>query len=191
MQTIRLSTVPGGVNAGVNLSQYDVGRQIKFLLFDDIGAYTPEAGSTVKIRATKPSGFGFDVACTWNQNEVTATVTDDMSSEAGSFEAELRITKDDEILGTANFLWNVEKSTHLEGTVDGNTEARGLLQDLQDAAEAAQDAAGDAQEAAGIAWQAAGSAVGVLDSYYREGVVKLYIRGDGQGEIPMAQGVDF
>ena len=130
MQTIRLSTTPGVVNPGVYLSQYDVGRQMLFLLYDDVGKYIPAAGSTVHIRATKPSGFGFDVACTWSENSVTVTVTDEMSNESGSFAAELRITKDDAVLGTANFLWNVERSTHLNGTVDGNTEAQGLMQQL-------------------------------------------------------------
>lgn len=148
MQTIRLSTTPGVVNPGAYLSQYDVGRQLLFLLYDDVGKYIPAAGSTVHIRATKPSGFGFDVACIWSQNSVTVTVTDEMSNESGSFGAELRIEKDGNILGTANFLWNVERSTHLNGTVDGNTEARGLYQDILDAIEDAEDAAEEAREAA-------------------------------------------
>ena len=148
MQTIRLSTTPGVVNPGAYLSQYDVGRQLLFLLYDDAGKYIPAAGSTVHIRATKPSGFGFDVACFWSQNSVTVTVTDEMSNESGSFGAELRIEKDGNILGTANFLWNVERSTHLNGTVDGNTEARGLYQDILDAIEDAEDAAEEAREAA-------------------------------------------
>lgn len=148
MQTIRLSTTPGVVNPGAYLSQYDVGRQMLFLLYDDVGKYIPAAGSTAHIRATKPSGFGFDVACIWSQNSVTVTVTDEMSNESGSFGAELRIEKDGNILGTANFLWNVERSTHLNGTVDGNTEARGLYQDILDAIEDAEDAAEEAREAA-------------------------------------------
>ena len=130
MQTIRLSTTPGVVNPGAYLSQYDVGRQMLFLLYDDVGKYIPAAGSTVHIMATKPSGFGFDVACTWSQNSVTVTVTDEMSNESGSFGAELRIEKNGDILGTANFLWNVERSTHPDGTVDGNTEAQNLMSAL-------------------------------------------------------------
>lgn len=149
MQTIKLSTTPGVVNPGAYLSQYDVGRQMLFLLYDDVGKYIPAAGSTVHIRATKPSGFGFDVACIWSQNAVTVTVTDEMSNESGSFGAELRIEKDGNILGTANFLWNVERSTHLSGTVDGNTEARGLMQDILDAISDAEAAAAEARAAAG------------------------------------------
>lgn len=147
MQTIRLSTTPGVVNPGAYLSQYDVGRQMLFLLYDDVGKYIPAAGSTVHIRATKPSGFGFDVACIWSQNSVTVTVTDEMSNESGSFGAELRIEKDGNILGTANFLWNVERSTHPEGTVDGNTEAKGLMQAIMAAITDAEEAAAAASQA--------------------------------------------
>lgn len=146
MQTIRLSTTPGVVNPGAYLSQYDVGRQIAFLLFDDTGQYVPATGSTVHIMATKPSGFGFDVACTWSQNTVTVTVTDEMSNESGSFGAELRIEKNGDILGTANFLWNVERSTHPDGTVDGNTEAQNLMQAIMAAITDAENAAAAAAQ---------------------------------------------
>lgn len=149
MQTIRLSTTPGVVNPGAYLSQYDAGRQMLFLLYDDVGKYIPAAGSSVHIMATKPSGFGFDVACTWSQNSVTVTVTDEMSNESGSFGAELRIEKNGDILGTANFLWNVERSTHPDGTVDGNTEAQNLMSALMAAIEDAENAAA-AVNAAGM-----------------------------------------
>lgn len=155
MQTIRLSTVPGVVNAGVNLSQYDVGRQIGFLLYDESGAYTPPAGATAKIRATKPSGFAFDVAGTISGNLVTVAITETMSAESGVFPAEIRITKDSGILGTANFLWHVERAPRLEGAIDGNAEARELMQELLDAVENANVAAEDAENAADIAREAA------------------------------------
>lgn len=155
MQTIRLSTVPGVVNAGVNLSQYDVGRQIGFLLYDESGAYTPPAGATAKIRATKPSGFAFDVAGTISGNMVTVEITETMSAESGVFPAEIRITKDSGILGTANFLWHVERAPRLEGSIDGDAEARSLMQDLLDAEAAATSAATAAGSAATAANAAA------------------------------------
>lgn len=158
MQTIRLSTVPGVVNAGVNLSQYDVGRQIGFLLYDESGAYTPPAGATAKIRATKPSGFAFDVAGTISGNLVTVAITETMSAESGVFPAEIRITKDSGILGTANFLWHVERAPRLEGSIDGDAEARSLMQDLLDAEAAATSAAADAAAAATDAAAAAQAA---------------------------------
>ena len=158
MQTIRLSTVPGVVNAGVNLSQYDVGRQIGFMLYDESGAYTPPAGSTAKIRATKPSGFAFDVAGTISGNTVTVTITATMSAESGVFPAEIRITKNDDILGTTNFLWHVERAPRLEGSIDGDAAARSLMQDLLDAESAANTAAGSANSAASAANSAASAA---------------------------------
>ena len=158
MQTIRLSTVPGVVNAGVNLSQYDVGRQIAFKLYDESGEYTPPAGATAKIRATKPSGFAFDVAGTISGNTVTVAITSTMSAESGVFPAEIRITKNDDILGTANFLWNVERAPRLEGSIDGDAAARSLMQDLLDAESAANNAATAANSAATSAGNAATAA---------------------------------
>lgn len=158
MQTIRLSTTPGVVNAGVNLSQYDVGRQIGFLLYDESGAYTPPAGATAKIRATKPSGFAFDVEGTISGNLVTVAITETMSAESGVFPAEIRITKDSGILGTANFLWHVERAPRLEGSIDGDAAARSLMQDLLDAEAAATSAAADAAAAATDAAAAAQAA---------------------------------
>ena len=147
MQTIKLNMTPGGANQRVYLSQYDVGRQIAFLLYDEDGAYTPASGATAKIRATKPSGFAFDVAGTISGNTVTVTITETMSAESGIFPAEIRITKDSDIIGTANFLWNVERSTHPDGTVDGNTEAKGLMQAIMAAISDAEQAAADARDA--------------------------------------------
>lgn len=158
MQTIKLNMTPGGANQRVYLSQYDVGRQIAFSLYDENGAYTPASGATAKIRATKPSGFAFDVAGTISGNTVTVTVTSTMSAESGSFPAEIRIAKNDDILGTANFLWIVEKAPRLEGSVDGDAAARSLMQDLLDAASAANTAAGSASSAATAANTAAGAA---------------------------------
>lgn len=141
MQTIKLNMTPGGANQRVYLSQYDVGRQIAFLLFDENGAYAPEAGAEATIRATKPSGFAFEVEGTISGSTVVVTVTETMSAESGVFPAEIRITKDSGILGTANFLWHVERAPRLEGAIDGNAEARELMQELLDAIAAAEEIA--------------------------------------------------
>lgn len=148
MQRIKLSTVPGVVNAGINLSQYDVGREIAFDLYDYNGPYTVGSTDLITMRATKPSGFSFDVtATTASSNTVIFEVTDTMSAEFGSFPAELRITNGGDILGTANFLWNVEQGPKQDGTVDGNAEAQGLMQAIQAAITDAEEAAARANEA--------------------------------------------
>lgn len=108
-------------------SQYDVGRECQITLQDENGSYTIPTGATVTIQATKPSGFGFSVECTWSGSVVTFATTETMTSEFGRFPAELRITSGNTVLGTTNFYFKVERSPHPEGTVDGDAETAQAL----------------------------------------------------------------
>lgn len=122
MQSFNLNLVPSSFQQVFNLSQYDVGRQLTMSLFDGSTDYTVPTGADVVVEATKPSGLGFTVACTYSGSVVTLTVTETMSKEWGRFPAELSISKNGTVLGTANFLFNIEKSPHPEATVDGDAE---------------------------------------------------------------------
>lgn len=102
-------------------SQYDVGRVATINLVEDGAAYTIPTGATVKIQATKPSGLGFSVDCTYSGNVVTVVSTETMTNEYGRFPCELRIESGDVLLGTTNFTFNVEKSPHPNNTVDGDS----------------------------------------------------------------------
>lgn len=104
-------------------SQYDVGRVATINLVEDGSAYTIPSGATVKIQATKPSGLGFSVDCTYSGSVVTVVSTETMTNEYGRFPCELRIESGDVLLGTTNFTFNVEKSPHPEGTTDGTAES--------------------------------------------------------------------
>lgn len=142
MQTIKLNLTPGVISASANLSQYDIGREIAFELFDYNGPYTISSTDVITIRSTKPSGFAFNVtASTTTSNTVIFEVTDTMSEESGSFPAELRIANGDDILGTANFLWNVERAPREEGAIDGDAESRNLYQQLMTALNEAEELA--------------------------------------------------
>ena len=122
MQSINLNLVPGSFQQVFNCSQGDIGRQLTAKLFDGSTAYEIPAGSTVKIKATKPSGFGFDESATFSGSTVTITTAETMTNEWGRFPAELVITKDGNVIGTANFLFNIEKNPHPDSTVDGDAE---------------------------------------------------------------------
>ena len=123
MQDILLNLVPGAFSPEVHLSQYDKGRVIPFKLVDDKSAYSVPEGAIVKVKATKPSGLGFVVNCTANGDRVTIENTETMSNEFGRFPAELSITDGGVLLGTANFVFNVERSPHPEGTTDGDSDS--------------------------------------------------------------------
>lgn len=122
MQSINLNLVPGSFQQVFNCSQGDIGRQLTAKLLDGSTAYEIPAGSTVKIKATKPSGFGFDESATFSGSTVTITTAETMTNEWGRFPAELVITKDGNVIGTANFLFNIEKNPHPDSTVDGDAE---------------------------------------------------------------------
>lgn len=128
MQNTLLNLTPGAYSPEVHLSQYDKGRTIPFKLMDGNAEYTVPSGAVIKVKATKPSGLGFVVDCTYDGGTVTITNTETMSNEAGRFPAELSISVGDVLLGTANFIFNVERSPHPEGTTDGDAET--LLPEL-------------------------------------------------------------
>lgn len=128
MESTLLNLIPSSYIPEVHLSQYDVGRNIQFKLMDGNSEYSVPSGANIKILATKPSGLGFEVACTFSGNIVTLVNTETMSNESGRFRAELRITSGATILGTSNFIMNVERSPHPEGTIDGDAET--LLPEL-------------------------------------------------------------
>lgn len=145
MQDILLNLVPGAFSPEVHLSQYDKGRVIPFKLVDDKSAYSVPEGAIVKVKATKPSGLGFVVNCTADGDRVTIENTETMSNEFGRFPAELSITAGEVLLGTANFVFNVERSPHPEGTTDGDAEK--LIPEITLLVERAEQAASNALSA--------------------------------------------
>lgn len=128
-QNVNLDLIPKfAVFGNLYFSQYDVGRTATINLLNGAEAYTIPVGATVKIQATKPSGLGFSETCTFSGNVVTVVSTETMTDEAGRIPCELRIEYNGEVLGTANFTFNVERSPHPEGTTDGTAES--ILNDI-------------------------------------------------------------
>lgn len=118
-QTINLNLIPDNSRHQIHISQYDIGRTFIIRLYEDSPLYSIPSGSTVKIEGTKPSGFGFSVNCSYSGSDITVVTEEIMSDEWGSIPVELSITKDGELLGTANFYLVVERSPHPHGTTDG------------------------------------------------------------------------
>ena len=122
-QATNVNIVPSyGQRGDLHFSQYDVGRTATINLYAVNEAYTIPLGATVKIQATKPSGLGFDVACTFSGSVVTVVSTETMTAEAGRFPAELHIIDNSDVIGTANFMFCVEASPHPDGVIDGDAE---------------------------------------------------------------------
>lgn len=128
MENTLLNLVPASYLPEVHLSQYDVGRELKFTLKDGSSDYTVPSGAVVTVKATKPSGLGFVVNATAEGSIVTLSNTETMTNENGRFPAELSITQGSTVIGTSNFIFNIERSPHPEGTIDGDAES--LLPEL-------------------------------------------------------------
>lgn len=170
-RSIDLSLVPNKVNPRMYVSMYDVGVT---LTFNWTGVLA--TGARAVVMGTKPSGIGFTEECTINRETIsgTSTVTSftvettlDMTSEAGEFPAEIRITEGTQVVGSQNFTLVVERSPHPDGTIDGYEEGRTIIETVtglvNDAEESASEAATSATAAASSATAAAQSATSAAD----------------------------
>lgn len=167
-QKIKLNLIPGGIPPIVHVSQYDVGRPLAFELYDGMSAATIEAGTVVDIRATKPDGTGFEYACTWENNVVSIATQAQMTVLAGQIECELHLVKNQQEIGTANFILEVEEAALRADTDISETEIPDII-DLarshEQAATASAEAAAESEEnAADSASAAATSESNAADS---------------------------
>lgn len=121
-QTINLDLIPQGVAPIIHVSQYDKGQTWLFNLFVGDMAFSVPAGSGVTIQGTKRDGTGFEYACTYSGSQVTATEEQQMTVLAGDTPAELRISKDGDIIGSINFIIRVEPAALSEDTVISETD---------------------------------------------------------------------
>ena len=147
-QTYNLNLIPNGVPVIVKASQYDkTARTIKFAIYDGDTLFTIPAGADVYVQGTKPDLTGYEYSCTVNGSVVSFDIEQQMTVCAGRHFAEIRITKDGEILGTANFEFFIERSALSDDTVISDTE----LPLIEQAIEAGEDAIESALKAEGYA----------------------------------------
>lgn len=141
-QVKNINMTPDTILPYLKLSQYDVGREISFVMKDGSDEYTVPSGATVKLEGTKPSGFGFTITCSVDGSTATAVTTEGMTDEWGTVVAELVVRQGDDRIGSSNVRFDIERSPHPEGTTDGSAEQiipaltlllRQIEEDLDDA----------------------------------------------------------
>lgn len=122
-QRINLNLIPGGVLPRINVSQYDTGsRTLELVLYNGETAFNVPAGANVQIVGTKRDNTGFEYSCTYTDNVVSVDITDQMTVFGGEVVTELRILKDDDQLGTGNFIINVEPTALKDDVVISETD---------------------------------------------------------------------
>ena len=119
LQETDLNIVPGGIIPVMHVSQYDVGRELKFVLYDGYDTADITTGTTVTIEGTKPDGHGFQYSGVLDQNAHTATfvTTEQMTVLAGAIECKLTLYLNSQRIGTALFILDVEKAGINDSTI--------------------------------------------------------------------------
>ena len=151
MEIRNLEIIPRGVSPVINVSQYDVGRTFKFLLFDGDLAYTIPNGAVVRVEGIKKDKTGFSYECEYSGNEVTVEVKRQMTVFSGEVKSELRIVYDEVNIGTLNFILKVEDSPITDEIDISETEIPAIIElaseQMEAAAESASQAASSAESA--------------------------------------------
>lgn len=143
-QNQSINIIPDESIKSVHVSQGDIGRRLVFNLFEGSTEYYPRDGAVVRIRGTKPSGYGYSVICDLSGNVVNVDTTEGMTDEYGQILSELQITIGETILGSANFILSVEKNPHPDGVTDASVETAIQIETRMDAIETRMDAVEDA-----------------------------------------------
>lgn len=155
-QKYNLDMIPGGsVPTIVHVSQYDAGsRHLTFELYSGGMLWDVPEGATVTIDGTKADHKAFSYIASASGSTVTVTVTQQMTAVKGLAECQLTVTKGDYVLGSANFVLDVESSA-MPADPDLSQTEISCFQQLKNAAQtAASNAATSANAAAASAAEA-------------------------------------
>ena len=160
-QEYRLNLVPGCGETPpiVHVSQYDVGsRTLKFVLHNNGISFSAPSGSTVSCDGTKSDKKGFSYQGTISGNTATIELEKQMTAKEGPVDCQLTIKNGDQVLGTSNFVLQVERGSLNDDTDLSDTDLPIFEQDLESAVQAAQDAKTAAETAQGKAEDAQSAA---------------------------------
>ena len=116
MEQIRIDLIPGGVTPNAHASQYDVGRVIRFKLYNNKVPYTLAGTETITIDITKPDGVEETITLTNTSSDYVDFITEDgLLNQAGIYECEFRITDGGDDIGTQNF--NLRAEADAKGAI--------------------------------------------------------------------------
>lgn len=163
-QIIYLDMVPGGIPPVAHVSQGDTGaRKLYFRILNN-GELFDTSGLTAVMYGKKPDGAMFSYGCDVYQYSIQRSCTEQMTAVAGQTLCELRLTDGDGVVGTANFILDIE-----ENPTEGATASSSQFTEFQALANAANGYAANAAQSAtaadASAKAAAQSATSVANAY--------------------------
>ena len=110
MEQINLNLIPGEIFPVCHASQYDVGRQIRINLFDGPSVFTLSGIETLVLDVKKPDTCVVTVEVTNTSSDyVIITTTQQMTACPGQNMCEIKITNGSTVIGTLNFIMEVEE----------------------------------------------------------------------------------
>ena len=162
-QQINVDITPGQANPIVHCSQADVGRQVIITLVDGDSQYSIPSGATPEIAGKKQDKcmFVYSDNISVSGSNLTITLKDQMTACPGPVMCEIRIRKNQTVMGTANFILMVEGGV-LDGVV--STSEIAIIAQVEASISVAQTAAENASASAVAAAASAGSAAGSASS---------------------------
>ena len=108
-QTITLDMIPGKEPQDIHVNQGDNGNRIIFTLTKDGATYTPTGNYA--LQGIKPSGK-FSAGCQVQNNKVVATLSSEITSDAGKIPAQLLETDGTNKTGSQVFMLNIQRKAY-------------------------------------------------------------------------------
>lgn len=126
MESFNLNIIPGKDRPVCHASQYDVGRTIRVNLFEGFNVFTLDGTEVISISVRKPDGNVVTESVTnTSDSYVEFVTTEQMTACHGANLCELKIEKGADVIGTMNFILEVEQDP-LEGGVQSASEIDNL-----------------------------------------------------------------
>lgn len=127
----KLDITPQGNYPVVYLSQFENGRQIKFIMMNRGRVFTlPPSGISVTISGVKSNGGYYEHICTFDSRNVYVPVENDMTDASGRGVATIKFTDGDgDTVVSAKFVMNVQEATSDSG-IEVPTVAETILQQI-------------------------------------------------------------
>lgn len=126
MESFNLNIIPGKDRPVCHASQFDIGRQFHVNLFEGFNVFTLDGAETISLSVRKPDGNVVTASVTnTSDSYVEFVTTEQMTACEGSNLCELKLEKGSDVIGTANFILEVEVDP-LEGGVQSASEIDNL-----------------------------------------------------------------
>lgn len=132
MQIINVDLIPGKVMPILHASQFDKGRSLGVKLYNGGAVYDLTGAEVVSVSVRKPDGnIVTETLTNVGGNELEIITTEQMTACAGASLCEIKIEDSGDVIGSANFVLEVEEDP-LDGGIASQSEINNLATQVAD-----------------------------------------------------------